>query len=123
MVRGHCVSMCGKVSVTTAEVESLQAEDPTLVAVRATSKGSPDCEALLLQTLWAHLSTLGATGCRGAGLAVEQLVLPVQCQKAVVMVANRIPMAGHMERLRQQGGSSSNSTGRRCTTILLSILQ
>ena len=61
-------------------MERLQAEDSTLVAVRATSEVGAQtagpcffrCDGLIYRW-WEPL------GCEGAELAVEQLVLPVQC--------------------------------------------
>ena len=35
-------------------------------------------------------------GCGGEDFTVEQLVLPLRCQKPVLEVAQKIPMAGHM---------------------------
>ena len=82
---------------TRAEVERLQAEDPTLVAVRAASEGGAQTAGLcffrrdrLIYKWWEP------PGCKGTELAVEQLVLPVRCRKAVLEVAHKIPMAGHM---------------------------
>ena len=90
-----------KVSQTRAEVERLQAEEHTLVTVRAASEG----EALAVGPCFFKRDGLiyrrwELQGHGGAGLAVEQLVLPVQCRKAVLEVAHKIPMAGHMGKTR-----------------------
>ena len=86
-----------EINLMRAEVERLQAEDPTLVAVRVASEGGAQTAGPcffrrdgLIYRRWEP------PGCEGAELAVEKLVLPVQCRKAVLEMAHKIPMAGHM---------------------------
>ena len=69
-----------EINLTRAEVERVQAEDSTLVAVRAASEVGAQTAGPcffrrdgLIYRRWEPL------GCEGAELAVEQLVLPVQC--------------------------------------------
>lgn len=62
-----------------AEVERLQAEEPTLVVVRAASEGGAQTvRPCFFKHAWLIYLRWEPPGCRGAGLAVEQLVLPVQ---------------------------------------------
>ena len=86
-----------EINLTRAEVEKLQAEDPTLVAERVASEGGANTAGPrffkrdgLIYRLWTP------PGRGGEDFAVEQLVLPLQCRKPVLEVAHKIPMAGHM---------------------------
>lgn len=83
-------------------MEKLQAKDPTLVAKRVAFVGGANTVPIprffkrdrLLYRLW----TL--PGCGGEDFAVEQLVVSMQCRKPVLEVAHKIPMTGHMGKMK-----------------------
>ena len=81
------------------ELQRLQEADETLSAVRRAARGEASTAGSGLykeQGLLHRRRT--PPGRDGEDMAVEQLVLPLQCRKAVLKLAHEIPLAGHMGR-------------------------
>ena len=83
--------------ISAEELKALQESDVTLEAVRKAADGSPSTAGVgffrrggLLYKRWAP------PGRDSEDMAVEQLVLPLQCRKTVLELAHEIPLAGHL---------------------------
>ena len=83
--------------ITKEELRTLQETDTTLEAVRRAASGEA-CSAGegffrrdgLVYRRWTP------PGCDTEDMAVEQLVLPLQCRQTALQLAHDIPLAGHM---------------------------
>lgn len=79
--------------VDTKELKRLQANDPTLSGIREQAgreKGDYFWQNDLLYRRWSPM--------RSDEMAVNQLVLPVQCRESVLKLAHAIPASGHLGR-------------------------
>ena len=83
--------------MTAEELRSLQQSDESLAAVRKAAKGEASTAGGgfferdgLLYHRWIP------PGRGGEDMATEQLVLPASCRQAVLNLAHKIPLAGHM---------------------------
>ena len=79
------------------ELKTLQETDATLEAVRTAADGGPSTAGVgffrregLLYRRWVP------PGCGTEEMAVEQLVLTLQCRKTVLELGHAIPLAGHL---------------------------
>lgn len=86
--------MSHPLDISAEQMRTLQATDTTLEAVRRAADGQPCSAGIgffrrdgLLYCLWIPPG-------RDEEMATEQLVLPVQCRKAVLEVAHDIPLSG-----------------------------
>ena len=83
--------------ITAEELKTLQESDTTLEAIRKAAGGSPSTAGVgffrrddLVYRRWIP------PGRDSEDMAVEQLVLPLQCRKTVLQLAHEIPLAGHL---------------------------
>ena len=82
--------------ISAEQLRTLQSTDITLEAVRRAADGQPCSAGVgffrrdgLLYRLWTPPG-------RDEEMATEQLVLPMQCRRAVLEVAHDIPLSGHL---------------------------
>ena len=78
-------------------LKTLQETDTTLETARAAAEGEPSTAGAgffkkdgLLYKRWIP------PGCNAEEMAVEQLVLPLQCRETVLRLGHEIPLAGHL---------------------------
>ena len=81
-------------NITAEELKTLQESDTTVEAIRKAADGSPSTASVgrdgLVYRQWLP------PGRDSEDLAVEQLVLPLECRKTVLQLAHEIPPAGHL---------------------------
>ncbi len=84
-------------NLTSDDLRRLQGKDSTLTAVRRAASGEACFAGIgffqrdgLLYRRWTPPNQ------DREEMAVEQLVLPLQCRRAVLQLAHEIPLAGHM---------------------------
>ena len=83
----------GPLDMSAGELKQLLGSDPSLKNLKTTGTDSSKThyylEEGLLYRRWIPRD-------RGPEYAVDQLVLPTQCRKAVLQLAHEVPMAGHL---------------------------
>ena len=86
--------------ISAAEMKELQEMDGSLAAVRLAARGQPSTVAGtgFLERDGLLLRRWKPAGSGDLDREVEQLVLSVQCRKAVLQLAHQIPLAGHLGR-------------------------
>ena len=106
--------------LSAGELKTLQDADTSLDMPKKAADGHPNSAGAgfmkneLLYRRW------NPPGQEDPSMAVEQLVLPLQCRKEVLRLAHNIPSRATWERTRPPAGYSSVSTGQRCIMMLLS---
>ena len=102
----------GPLDMSAGELKQLLNSDPSLENLKTTGTDSSKThyylEEGLLYRRWIPKD-------RGPEYAVDQLVLPTQCRKAVLQLAHEVPMAGHLGNTKLPNGSLKDSTGQLCT--------
>ena len=83
--------------ISAEELQRLQEEDPSLSTIKKAAEGEANAAGVgfykkdgLLYRKWTP------PGRDEDEMAVQQLVLPVQCREAVLQLAHNVPLAGHM---------------------------
>lgn len=102
--------------ISADELKTLQETDPTLDGIRDTLDGRGSTAGFFRRNGLIHREWV-PRGHNGAQMAIEQLVLPLQCRKTVLQLAHQL--AGHLGRDKTPAGSYRGSIGQPCTETWL----
>ena len=86
------------ISITADELREIQDRDPTLTKVREAADGKCSTAGVGFFKREGIIYRKWIPPGRGDEAAIEQLVLPTQCQQTVLELAHDVPIAGHLEK-------------------------